>query len=161
MSRVRTPSPAPLPLSRRPHAHRWADAWSGEMTDPDDRLGGIADAATAVPGIASAAVFLVPTGSADLALVAASGIEGAALYALSAAVLRPGHPIAQTLHDGVATFDVSPTAPGGPALRSHLPIIEPRDGGSTCVGVLAVAHQEPLPARSRATLEGLAARVLG
>src|SRR4051794_19156600 len=103
------------------------------MSDKDDRIGEIGHAATAVPGIASAAVFPPPTGPPSLSLVAASGIEGAALDALSAAVLRPGHPIARTLHDGVPTFDVAPTAAGGPALRSHLPIIDRRDGGSACM----------------------------
>ena len=37
-------------------------------------------------------------------------------------VRDPAHPIARTLVDGFATFDVKPMAPGGPALRSHLPL---------------------------------------
>ena len=91
--------------------------------------------------IASAAVFTAGNGSSDLTLAAWTGFadpEG-----LSAAVRRPGHPIAQTVVDGIASFDVKPTAPGGPALRSHLPLTVSSDGRDVVLGVLAIAHDAP------------------
>jgi len=58
--------------------------------------------------------------------------------------------------DDAATFDVQPTAPGGPALRSHLPLVARDDGRRSVVGVLAVAHQHRLDPDSRRVLERLA-----
>ena len=64
--------------------------------------------------------------------------------------------MARRLVDDEPTFDVLPMAPGGPKLRSHLPLIA-GDGGA--VGVLAVAHDSPLDEDQRAELIALAARV--
>jgi hypothetical protein len=49
----------------------------------------------------------------------------------------------------VPTFDVQPTAPGGPALRSHLPLIVRRDGRDVMLGVLALAHDRPIDPNMR------------
>ncbi|HLQ49484.1 MAG TPA: GAF domain-containing protein, partial [Candidatus Dormibacteraeota bacterium] len=54
------------------------------------------------------------------------------------------------------SFDVLPTAPGGPALRSHLPLAVARGGSDTVLGVLALAHHRPLDAESRQLLEAAA-----
>jgi hypothetical protein len=111
--------------------------------------------AIAIDGVESAVVFVVRTGSPRLDL-AAAGVEGLALDGLVAAVGNPGHPINRTVVDGVATFDVQPTAPGGPPLRSHLPLVAGKDGRRTVAGVLAIAHRHGLDSEARQELEGLA-----
>jgi hypothetical protein len=107
-------------------------------------------------GVESAVIFAFRPGSPDLELVAAAGIEGPPLQGLAAAVRNPEHPISRTVVDGAATYDVRPTAPGGPALRSHLPIIGRDAGRRAVLGVLAVAHRQRLGADARRVLEGLA-----
>jgi hypothetical protein len=47
------------------------------------------------------------------------------------------------------SFDVAPMNPGGPALRSHIPL-----GG---LGVLALAHEVSLSPQDRSALLGIAA----
>jgi hypothetical protein len=127
------------------------------VTAGSSGLEGIATSALEVPGIESAAIFIVQGGSSTLTFAAAAGVEGSALEALIAAVGNPGHPIARTLSEGHATFDVVPVAPGGPALRSHLPIVVERDGRRDPAGVLAVAHDQPLGEAERRALARLAA----
>ena len=56
----------------------------------------------------------------------------------------PGHPVARTMHETMPTFDVLPTGPGGPALRSHLPLVVTRGGTDSVLGVLALAHDAPI-----------------
>jgi hypothetical protein len=114
-----------------------------------------ADASVAIGGIASAATFLTVAGGSDgaLTLGGAAGISGPPLDGLVAAVADPAHPIRRSVSDPAATFDVQPMNPGGPALRSHLPI---RTAGGRTLGVLAVAHDEPLTAEARAALEAVA-----
>ena len=111
-------------------------------------LQGIAGAAVAIPTIESAAIFVARPGATDLVLAAAAGIEGPALDGLVAAVRNPAHPIVRTMTDARPTYDVRPMNPGGPALRSHLPL-----GGH---GVLAVAHDPVLSQGARTALEDLA-----
>ena len=126
------------------------------MTDtPSPRpFDGEATAALAVDGIQSAAVFLTgPAADAPLTLGGAAGIDGPPLDGLVAAVANPAHPIRRSADDPGPTFDVTPMNPGGPRLRSHLPIRTP--AGRT-VGVLAVAHDDPLDATARGALERLA-----
>jgi len=69
-------------------------------------------------------------------------------------VRDPNHPITRTVDDGTASFDVRPVAPGGPALRSHVPISAP--GSNRVVGVVAVAHDAPLSEAARARLTTVA-----
>ncbi len=107
--------------------------------------------------IVSAAVFTVAPGSATLELAAAAGIEGPALDGLVAAVRNPVHPVARALADDGPTFDVAPMNPGGPALRSHLPLFRVAGGGAgEAIGVLAVSHDHPLDPAARTRLESLA-----
>ncbi len=117
-----------------------------------------AEACLAIPGIASAATFLTTGGgSADgLTLGGAAGISGPPLDGLVAAVANPAHPIRRSASDPGATFDVQPMNPGGPALRSHLPI---RTADGRTLAVLAVAHDDRLTADAQAALEGVAARL--
>lgn len=123
------------------------------MVQQDDGgLGDIVRSAVTEEGIESAAIFVAGPGSTDLRLAAVAGIEGPALDRLAAAVRDPAHPIARTMTDDGPTFDVRPMAPGGPALRSHVPIVAERQGRRIVVGVLAVAHDHVLTAAVR---EGL------
>ena len=117
----------------------------------------IVDEALGVGGIASAALFSRPSGSSTLELAAAAGIDGPALDGLVAAVRNPEHPVARSLTAAGPIFDVLPTAPGGPALRSHLPIRTAHAGEREAVGVLAVAHDAPLSDSERSALVDLAA----
>ena len=100
------------------------------------------------------AVIVIINGRDDrLAIVASHGLGEAAASALAEAIQNPGHPIARTVANPVASFNVPPTAPGGPALRSHLPLTVTRDGTKTVLGVLALAHQRPFAASDRPLLE--------
>jgi hypothetical protein len=105
-------------------------------------------------GVASAAV--VVKGADGLEIVATFGIDAAATAGLAEAIRRPGHPIARTFDEPTPTFDVKPTAPGGPALRSHLPLIVTRDGTDQVLGVLALAHDRPTDPGMRPVLEAAA-----
>jgi hypothetical protein len=118
-------------------------------------LRSIVSDAVALPGIASAAIFVLGPASGELVLGAADGVTGTPLEALRAAVREPGHPISRARTEGAA-FDVPPMAPGGPALRSHVPI-PPDAAPGEAFGVLAVAHEAPTDAPTRAVLVALAA----
>lgn len=120
------------------------------MTTHD--LARLACDAHAIDGIASAAIFVRAGGSEDLALGGAAGIDGLPLANLEAAVRDPAHPVARALQDSSPTYDVAPMTPGGPKLRSHLPL-----GG---LGVLAVSHDEPVSADVRTRLESIAAQAI-
>jgi len=126
----------------------------------DVMLRRIADAALA-DGVVSATIFLLPPGSSTLRLAAAAGVDGAPLERLAEAVRDPDHPIARTLVEARAKFDVQPRAPGGPALRSHLPIFDATGPSAAPVGVLAVAHDGPLDTAARDRLERLAEAASG
>ena len=106
-----------------------------------------------VGDIGSAVIFVVAPGSGALELAAAAGVDGPALDGLVAAVLNPAHPIVRALTDDGPSFDVLPMNPGGPRLRSHLPL---RVDGATR-GVLALAHESPLDEGQRQALIALAA----
>lgn len=128
------------------------------LTPPNrpDTLGSIVAAAAERAGVASAAIFIVDEGSGQLTLAAAAGVEGHSLERLVIAVRDPAHPIARTAVDGKSSFDVTPVAPGGPALRSHLPLVVENDGSHRTVGVLAVAHELPFNDSERDALMDLA-----
>ncbi len=112
--------------------------------------------AVAEDGIESAVIYVVGPGSPVLQLGAAAGVAGPALDGLTAAVQNPAHPINRAMTDDGPTFDVRPTAPGGPALRSHLPLVGVVDRRRAVVGVLAVAHDRSLTPDQRETLVRLA-----
>ena len=56
----------------------------------------------------------------------------------------------------MATFDVLPTVPGGPALRSHLPLIVSREGREVVLGVLALAYDRPIELAMRPLVQAAA-----
>jgi hypothetical protein len=127
-------------------------------------LDDVAQAAMAVPGIESVAIFVRRPGTDGLDLGAAAGVAGIALERLVAAVQDPSHPVARTVLENVASFDVAPMAPGGPALRSHIPVSARGEGPTDAAGVLAVAHDVPLDGGARDRLveiAGEAAAALG
>ena len=121
-----------------------------------DQLRPIAEAAVRLPDVASAAIFVTREGSTVLELGAAAGVEETTLQRLTEAVRNSAHPIARTAALGEAEFDVTPMAPGGPALRSHLPLVIELGGARVVVGVLAVAHEHNLDAAVRQSLAELA-----
>jgi len=129
------------------------------MTDPSHTgLDAVAGDALAIGDIQSAAIFLVAGDPPVLELGAAAGIEGPALDGLVNAVRNPAHPVARAVTDEGPTFDVPPVNPGGPKLRSHLPLVANGGGRRTLVGVLAVAHDAPLGEADRRHLVELADR---
>jgi GAF domain-containing protein len=106
---------------------------------------------------AESAVIMIVTEEPDhLAIVASIGLGEAAIAGLAAAVRDPGHPIARTVATPVSSFDVSPTRPGGPALRSHLPLIVRRGGSDVVLGVLALAHDRPIDPAMRLLVQASA-----
>jgi GAF domain-containing protein len=102
------------------------------------------------------AVVVVVDGPDRLGIVAAVGLGEPAEAGLAQALRNPGHPIARTLREPVPSFDVLPSVPGGPALRSHLPLAVTRAGTTRVLGVLALAHHRPLDPEARALLEAAA-----
>ncbi len=113
--------------------------------------------AIAAPLDIGSAAVIVPGGSSDgLEIAASIGLGDAAANGLTAAMRDPGHPIVRTFRSPVATYDVAPLNPGGPALRSHLPLIVRRDGADRVVGVLALAYDRPIDADARPVLEAVA-----
>ena len=105
--------------------------------------------------VESAVIMIVTKEPDRLAIAASIGLGDAAIAGLAAAVGDPGHPIAMTVTTPVSRFDVSPTRPGGPALRSHLPLIVRRDGSDIVLDVLALAHDRPIdPAMRPLVLPG-------
>ena len=91
----------------------------------------------------SAAIFVPNDQDQRLEIVASIGLGDEASARLADAVASPGHPIARTMADPVPSFNVLPTAPGGPALRTHLPLVVTRGGTDMVLGVLALAHDRP------------------
>ena len=121
----------------------------------DPRIRGIAQEALTIGDTASAVIFVLTTGSSDLELAA---VEGPPLDGLVAAVRNPAHPVTRALSDAEPSFDVRPTAPGGPALRSHIPLRPSAGDAADAIGVLALAHASPMSEGDRRLLVALAER---
>jgi len=105
--------------------------------------------------VASAAVVLPDARSAALRISASVGLDTAASEGLTAAIARPGHPIARTFAEPTATWNVTPINPGGPALRSHLPLVVRHDAVDRVVGVLALAHDRAIEPDVRPDIEAI------
>ena len=127
-------------------------------TPSDVELESVVAEALGIGDVASAVIFVDGPGSGSLELAAASGIDGVPLERLVAAVQSPEHPVNRAFDDAAATFDVRPINPGGPALRSHLPIRQPDGVGLRAIGVLAVAHERHTTDADRRRLQDLADR---
>lgn len=106
--------------------------------------------------IASAAIVVGDRERDGLEIVATFGLDERATAGLAEAINRPEHPIARTFAAPKTTFDVLPTQPGGPALRSHLPLIVTRRGTDSVLGVLALAHDRPIDPEVRPIVEAAA-----
>lgn len=117
----------------------------------------LAAEALSIGDVASAAVFVVEE-SCGLELAAAAGIDGAPLAGLVAAVRNPAHPVARAVDDPGPAFDVRPMNPGGPALRSHVPL-RSANGPAVTFGVLALAHESPLSGDDRERVLELSRRL--
>ena len=119
-------------------------------------LGLMLDAISGPFDVGSAAV-VVPGAAADsFEIVASLGLDAAAAAGLTAAMRQPVHPVVRTFSDAAATYYVTPMNPGGPALRSHLPLVIRRDGVDRIVGVLALAYDRPIDPDGKPTLEAVA-----
>ncbi len=103
--------------------------------------------------VLSAAIVIEPGSGEPAAIVATFGLGEAATAGLAEAMRNPMHPIVRTAATAVATFDVLPTVPGGPALRSHLPLTVTRGDAERLVGVVAIAHDRPFDVAARRLLQ--------
>jgi GAF domain-containing protein len=106
--------------------------------------------------VESAVIVIVERPAGRLAIAASFGLGEAPTAALAEAIRDPDHPIARTARDPAPAFDVLPTRPGGPALRSHVALTVTRDGTMTVLGVLALAHQRPTAEANRSLIEAIA-----
>ncbi len=106
--------------------------------------------------VESAAIVVAGETREPLEIAASTGLPEGAIAGLTSAMRNPGHPIARTFVTPVATFDVLPTAPGGPALRTHVPLVVTRGGAEIVLGVLALAHAHPIDADRRPLLQASA-----
>ena len=109
-----------------------------------------------IAGKVDSAAIVVPRRDGSLEIVATIGLDDASTAGLAAAIGRPTHPIARTMHETEPTFDVLPTVAGGPALRSHLPLVVSRGDTAVTLGVLALAYERPIAAAERPLFEGVA-----
>jgi GAF domain-containing protein len=119
-------------------------------------LQAILDATAEALGVASAAIVMRDRASGTLEIVASFGLDAAAAAGLTEAMKRSTHPVTRTFEETSPTYDVAPTVPGGPALRSHLPLTVIRHGDATVLGVLALAHDDPIEPETRPIIEAAA-----
>jgi GAF domain-containing protein len=133
---------------------------SAQSLAHDDDLGStlstMLDAVAWAFRIGSAAIVAKRPDGAGVEIIAAFGLDERAAAGLSQAIASPTHPIARTFAEPEPTYDVPPVNPGGPALRSHLPLIVTRAGTERVLGVLALAHEDSIDAESRPVLEAVA-----
>ena len=107
-------------------------------------------AAIEATGAERAVIFVQHPDRTELGVAASIGVDGADLERLASDVTKnEDHPIRRALAERAAAFDVEPIRPGGPALRSHVPLVVTRDDIDAPLGVLALAHAAPLDAPSR------------
>ena len=123
--------------------------------DPQPILDGLLSGIAAAAGAGSGAILLADETTGELRIVASIGIDTETAAGLTAAVRNPAHAVARTYSSAETGFDVLPGAPGGPALRSHVPLIVEHDGGEQVVGVLALAHDQPIEAALRPIVVGV------
>src|SRR3954453_13337190 len=100
------------------------------MADRDARLDALINSIVGRDGVESAALFLAERGTDGLPLATRAGIASPALDGLVAAVAHPAHPIRRTFADALAGWDALPMNPGGPRLRSHVPVIVGADSSA-------------------------------
>ncbi len=110
----------------------------------DATLQAILDPLAKLARAGSAAVFIANPDASRLELAASVGLDGPGTAGLTAAVANPAHAVARTATTGTPGYDVYPMAPGGPALRAHVPLQVGRDGRNRILGVLALAYDQPL-----------------
>jgi GAF domain-containing protein len=133
---------------------------SADALAHDDDLGltlsTMLDAVAPAFGVGSAAIVAKRGDDEGLEIIASFGLDERAAAGLTEAIARPTHPIARTFESPTATYDVAPVNPGGPALRSHIPLVVTRGGSEKVLGVLALAHEDSIEAESRPVLEAVA-----
>jgi hypothetical protein len=124
--------------------------------DLPEILNGLLSGIAAATGAGSGAILTADGTTSELGILASVGLGAEAAAGLVAAVRNPAHAVARTYSTAETAFDVLPANPGGPALRSHLPLIVARDGIEQVVGVLALAHDRPIEPGLRPLVVGVA-----
>jgi len=124
--------------------------------DLPEILNGLLSGTAVATGSASGAILTANGGTSELWIVASVGLGAEAAAGLVAAVRNPAHAVARTYASAETAFDVLPANPGGPALRSHLPLVVARDGTEQVIGVLALAHERSIEAALRPLVLGVA-----
>jgi hypothetical protein len=119
-------------------------------------LNGLLSGIAAATGSESGAILTASGASSELGIAASVGLGAEAAAVLVAAVRNPAHAVARTYATAETALDVLPMNPGGPALRSHLPLIVGQDGTERLVGVLALAHDRPIEPALRPLIAGVA-----
>jgi GAF domain-containing protein len=110
----------------------------------------------AATGATSGAIFDRDGATGDLRIVASLGLDEDGAAGLTAAVRNPAHAVARTAATAEAGFDVLPGNPGGPRLRTHLPLVVGPDAAREVIGVLALAHDEPIESSLRPVVGAVA-----
>jgi diguanylate cyclase (GGDEF)-like protein len=114
-------------------------------------------ALTDAVGAQSAVIFGQDPDRPTVEPIASHGLDPASLESLTNAVTSLSeHPIRRSIAEGSVGFDVKPLQAGGPALRSHLPLVVTRDEVDLPLGVLAIAHEKPLTGGQRRTATAVA-----
>jgi GAF domain-containing protein len=124
--------------------------------DLPEILDGLLSGIAAATGAGSGAILTADRTTGELGIVASVGLGAPAAAGLVAAVRNPAHAVARTYASAETGFDVLPAAPGGPALRSHLPLVVGPHGAEQVVGVLALAHDRPIEPALRPLVVGVA-----
>jgi len=124
--------------------------------DLADTLTALLDAIATGFNLQSAAIVVAGERPDEPRIVATFGLDEGAKAGLAEAMRRPTHPVTRTFGELTPTYDVAPTVPGGPALRSHLPLVVTRAGKASVVGVLALAHDDPTDPTAKPILEAAA-----
>ena len=122
-------------------------AGAAALAHGDDQALGLRtllDAVARPLGIASGAIVVRDRSGTGLEIVASYGLDAAAAAGLAEAMQRPDHPVTMTFEATAPTYDVAPMNPGGPRLRSHLPLIVTRGRTPRVLGVLALAHDDEI-----------------
>ena len=126
-----------LPLSQVPLRSRTGTTWRSDFGRCSTQSRG--------RSASRRRAIVVRDGSGNgLEIVASYGLDAAATAGLAEAMQRPTHPVTMTFEATAPTYDVAPMNPGGPRLRSHLPLIVTRGRTPRVLGVLALAHDDEI-----------------
>jgi GAF domain-containing protein len=116
----------------------------------------ILDAVAGQSDVESGVIVIEDAQRSGLQVAASFGLDERAAAGLAEVIRRGEHPIAKAFGNPTPAFDFQPAAPGGPALRSHVPLTVTRGGTDSVLGILALAHERPIEPDSRLIIEAAA-----